>query len=75
MLFRTQPGMQVKVGQWMHIRHQLMFPQGLGWLSKCVSVQVDFPERAGALKRFLAVLCPAFGLTLFHYRKTGASEP
>ena len=38
-------------------------------------MQVDFPERAGALKRFLAVLCPSFLITLFHYRKTGARSP
>lgn len=34
--------------------------------------QVDFPERAGALARFLSVVSPAFNVTLFHYRRTGA---
>ena len=32
---------------------------------------MDFPERSGALKRFLAAVSPAFHITLFHYRKTG----
>ena len=34
--------------------------------------QVEFPERAGALARFLSVVSPAFNVTLFHYRRTGA---
>ncbi|KAK9824814.1 hypothetical protein WJX81_000970 [Elliptochloris bilobata] len=33
--------------------------------------QVEFPERAGALARFLAVVSPAWNVTLFHYRRTG----
>ncbi|CAL5220401.1 g2410 [Coccomyxa viridis] len=33
--------------------------------------QVDFPERPGALRKFLGVFSPDFLLTLFHYRKTG----
>lgn len=33
--------------------------------------QVDFPERPGALRRFLTVFSPTFLITLFHYRKTG----
>jgi threonine dehydratase len=37
--------------------------------------QVDFPERPGALRRFLAVVSPTFLITLFHYRKTGESRP
>ena len=35
--------------------------------------QVEFPERAGALARFLSVVSPAFNVTLFHYRRTGAA--
>ena len=34
-------------------------------------LQVDFPERAGALRSFLSVLVPMWNLTLFHYRKSG----
>ena len=33
--------------------------------------QVDFPERPGALRKFLGVFSPDFLITLFHYRKTG----
>ena len=33
--------------------------------------QVQFPERPGALARFLGVLDAAWNVTLFHYRQTG----
>lgn len=32
---------------------------------------VDFPERAGALQRFLPNISPRWGITLFHYRRSG----
>ncbi len=32
---------------------------------------VDFPERPGALQSFLPHVSPRFGITLFHYRRTG----
>eukprot|EP00236_Picocystis_salinarum_P000369 CAMPEP_0183827810 /NCGR_PEP_ID=MMETSP0807_2-20130328/2444_1 /TAXON_ID=88271 /ORGANISM="Picocystis salinarum, Strain CCMP1897" /LENGTH=595 /DNA_ID=CAMNT_0026072983 /DNA_START=1 /DNA_END=1785 /DNA_ORIENTATION=+ len=32
---------------------------------------VQFPERAGALKRFLEAISPRWNITLFHYRATG----
>jgi threonine dehydratase len=32
---------------------------------------VDFPERAGALRRFLPAVSPRWPITLFHYRRTG----
>lgn len=35
--------------------------------------QVQFPERAGALRAFLEVLSPHWNVTLFHYRQTGNS--
>lgn len=35
--------------------------------------QVQFPERAGALRQFLEVLSPLWNVTLFHYRQTGNS--
>jgi threonine dehydratase len=34
--------------------------------------QVDFPERPGALRRFLAGLSGRWNISLFHYRRTGA---
>jgi len=36
--------------------------------------QIIFPERAGALKRFLDAVSPAWNVTLFHYRNTGNRE-
>jgi len=36
-----------------------------------VVLQVDFPERSGALRAFLSVVVPHWNLTLFHYRKSG----
>ena len=38
-------------------------------------IQVDFPERPGALRKLLAALDPEWNVTLFHYRKTGALRP
>lgn len=35
--------------------------------------QVQFPERAGALRQFLEALSPHWNVTLFHYRQTGNS--
>jgi threonine dehydratase len=34
-------------------------------------LQVNFPEKAGALRQFLGAMCPAFNVTMFHYRSTG----
>mmetsp|Transcript_7172 Transcript_7172/g.12363 ORF Transcript_7172/g.12363 Transcript_7172/m.12363 type:complete len:348 (+) Transcript_7172:26-1069(+) len=36
--------------------------------------QIIFPEKAGALTRFLEVMCPKWNVTLFHYRNTGNRE-
>lgn len=33
--------------------------------------QVEFPERPGALRRFLDAVSPTWNVTLFHYRSTG----
>lgn len=33
--------------------------------------QVDFLERPGSLRRFLALVSPRWSLSLFHYRRTG----
>ena len=46
--------------------HHRVFLPPLVWLC-----QVDFPERPGALRRFLQVLCPMWNMSLFHYRRTG----
>jgi threonine dehydratase len=35
---------------------------------------VQFPERAGALARFLQEISPRWNVTLFHYRNTGNRE-
>jgi threonine dehydratase len=37
-------------------------------------LQINFPERRGALRRFLQVISPAWNVTLFHYRNTGNRE-
>lgn len=37
-------------------------------------LQVQFPERPGALRRFLDVLSQEWNVTLFHYRNTGNRE-
>lgn len=34
-------------------------------------LQVEFPERPGALKQFLDAVSPIWNITLFHYRNTG----
>lgn len=36
--------------------------------------QVQFPERPGALRRFLTALSADWNVTLFHYRNTGNRE-
>jgi threonine dehydratase len=40
----------------------------------CLCLQIVFPERVGALRRFLSAISPAFNVTLFHYRNTGNRE-
>jgi threonine dehydratase len=37
-------------------------------------LRFEFPERPGALGRFLALMNPAWNLTLFHYRNHGAAQ-
>lgn len=37
-------------------------------------LQVQFPERPGALRRFLSALSADYNVTLFHYRNTGNRE-
>ena len=35
--------------------------------------RIEFPERVGALRRFLSLLGPAWNITMFHYRNHGAA--
>jgi C-terminal regulatory domain of Threonine dehydratase len=35
------------------------------------ALQVEFPERSGALVKFLRVLNPVWNISLFHYRQSG----
>jgi len=37
-----------------------------------ILLRFEFPERPGALTRFLAALNPAWNISLFHYRNQGA---
>jgi threonine dehydratase len=37
-------------------------------------LRFEFPERPGALRRFLELMNPAWNLTLFHYRNHGAAQ-
>lgn len=41
------------------------------WSEGVNSWQVEFPERVGALRRFLRAISPRWNVTLFHYRNTG----
>ena len=34
----------------------------------------EFPERPGALIKFLETICPTFNITLFHYRNEGSRD-
>lgn len=43
----------------------------MGELPHEVIYQVEFPERPGALKKFLSMLQPQWNITLFHYRRSG----
>ncbi len=45
--------------------------RGSGAALSVPTLQVDFPERPGALRAFLSVVVPRWNLTLFHYRKSG----
>lgn len=36
-------------------------------------LRFEFPERPGALRRFLEMMSPGWNLTLFHYRNHGAA--
>jgi threonine dehydratase len=53
-----------------HVRHMVGGRSELARDERLFSFQ--FPERPGALMRFLAALHPAWNISLFHYRNQGA---
>jgi len=53
-----------------HIRHMVGGPSRLARDERIYRFQ--FPERPGALVRFLASMHPDWNITLFHYRNQGA---
>jgi len=53
-----------------HIRHMVGGPSRLARDERIYRFQ--FPERPGALMRFLASMHPEWNITLFHYRNQGA---
>ena len=53
-----------------HIRHLVGGRSRLAHAERLF--RFDFPERPGALSRFLASLRPTWNITLFHYRNQGA---
>ncbi|GAB4821594.1 hypothetical protein N2152v2_008640 [Parachlorella kessleri] len=70
--YPTQDISDIELAQ-VHLRH-LVGGRAMGGADQLPDehiFQVDFPERPGALRKFLAVLCPRWNITLFHYRKTG----
>ena len=76
---RTQPG-----GEVMLSRHDLYPKQGgqqrpeLGGRSELAREErlfrFQFPERPGALLKFLSLMAPGWNISLFHYRNHGAAE-
>ncbi|WP_300619989.1 threonine ammonia-lyase, biosynthetic [Dokdonella sp.] len=54
----------------LHLRHMVGGRSGLA--ADELLYRFDFPERPGALARFLAALDPAWNISLFHYRNHGA---
>ena len=57
----------------MHLRHLVggRARSYMGELPHEVIYQLEFPERPGALKKFLSVLQHQWNITLFHYRRSG----
>ncbi|EFJ49507.1 hypothetical protein VOLCADRAFT_89774 [Volvox carteri f. nagariensis] len=59
-----------------HLRH-LAGGRGRSYTGRIEAekiLQVVFPERPGALRRFLDVVSPVWNVTLFHYRSSGNRE-
>jgi threonine dehydratase len=56
----------------LHLRHMI---GGRSALARNERVyRFDFPERPGALTRFLSAMDPAWNISLFHYRNQGADN-
>ena len=53
-----------------HVRHMVGGRSALAHDERLF--RFDFPERPGALMRFLAALHPEWNISLFHYRNQGA---
>ena len=57
----------------LHVRH-LVGGRGVGGTAHERLLRFEFPERPGALRRFLELMSPSWSLTLFHYRNHGAAQ-
>ena len=55
----------------LHARHMV---GGVSMLPHERIFRFEFPERPGALRRFLELMNPAWNLSLFHYRNHGAAH-
>lgn len=54
------------------VMHLKALAGGLGCLLQKERIfSFEFPERPGALLKFLELICPRFNITLFHYRNEG----
>lgn len=57
----------------LHVRH-LVGGRGAAGSRHERLLRFEFPERPGALRRFLELMSPSWSLTLFHYRNHGAAQ-
>ena len=55
----------------LHVRY--MVGGRVGGVKQELLYRIEFPERIGALRRFLAMLGGAWNITMFHYRNHGAA--
>ena len=55
----------------LHVRY--MVGGRVGGVKQELIYRIEFPERIGALRRFLSLLGPAWNITMFHYRNHGAA--
>lgn len=55
----------------LHVRY--MVGGRVGGAKRELLFRIEFPERVGALRRFLAMLGGAWNITIFHYRNHGAA--
>ena len=57
----------------LHVRH-MVGGRGAAGAPNERLLRFEFPERPGALRRFLELMSPSWNLTLFHYRNHGAAQ-